>query len=100
MKVVVTDYTFPSLEIEEAIVRGEGIEVVGGQCRTAETLIPLVSDADAVITQFAPVKDAVIAAMSRARVIVRYGIGVDNVDLDAAPASTDSRVQRTRLLHR
>ena len=44
------------------------------------------SDADAVITQFAPVKDAVIAAMSRARVIVRYGIGVDNVDLDAARA--------------
>ena len=58
MKVVVTDYTFPSLEIEEAIVRGEGIEVVSGQCKTAETLIPLVSDADAVITQFAPVKDA------------------------------------------
>jgi D-3-phosphoglycerate dehydrogenase len=86
MKVVVTDYTFPSLEIEEAILRGEGFEVVGGQCKTAETLIPLVSDADAVITQFAPVKDAVIAAMSRARVIVRYGIGVDNVDLDAARA--------------
>jgi D-3-phosphoglycerate dehydrogenase / 2-oxoglutarate reductase len=45
-----------------------------------------VSDADAVITQFAPVKADVIAEMSRARVIVRYGIGVDNVDLDAARA--------------
>jgi D-3-phosphoglycerate dehydrogenase / 2-oxoglutarate reductase len=86
MQIVITDYTFPSLEIEEEILRPEGFEIIGGQCKTAETLIPLVSDADAVITQFAPVKDVVIAAMSRARVIVRYGIGVDNVDLEAARA--------------
>jgi D-3-phosphoglycerate dehydrogenase / 2-oxoglutarate reductase len=86
MKVVITDYTFPSLEIEEGILQSAGFEVVGGQCKTAETLIPLVSDADAVIAQFAPVTADVIAAMSRARVIVRYGIGVDNVDLDAARA--------------
>ena len=86
MKVVITDYTFPSLEIEEEILQSAGFEVVAGQCKTAETLIPLVSDADAVIAQFAPVKADVIAAMSRARVIVRYGIGVDNVDLDAARA--------------
>jgi D-3-phosphoglycerate dehydrogenase / 2-oxoglutarate reductase len=86
MKVVITDYTFPSLEIEEKILSPYGIELVGGQCKTTETLIPLVSDADAVITQFAPVKADVIAAMTRARVIVRYGIGVDNVDLDAARA--------------
>ena len=45
---------------------------------------PAVGDADAVITQFAPVDAQVIAAMKRARAIVRYGIGVDNVDLDAA----------------
>ena len=36
------------------------------------------------ITQFAPVNAAVIDAMQRAKVIVRYGIGVDNVDLEAA----------------
>jgi D-3-phosphoglycerate dehydrogenase / 2-oxoglutarate reductase len=84
MKVVITDYTFPSLNIEEEILRPHGFELVGAQCQTADTLIPLVSDADAVIAQFAPIKKDVIAAMTRARVIVRYGIGVDNVDLDAA----------------
>jgi D-3-phosphoglycerate dehydrogenase len=42
--------------------------------------------ADAVITQFAPVNADVAAAMPRARVIVRYGIGVDNVDLATARA--------------
>ena len=44
------------------------------------------ADADAVITQFAPVDAHVIAGMQRAKVIVRYGIGVDNVDLEAARA--------------
>lgn len=85
MKVAITDYSFPTLEIEEGILR-PAAEIVSGQCKTPETLIPLVADADAVITQFAPIKADVIAAMQRARVIVRYGIGVDNVDLDAARA--------------
>jgi D-3-phosphoglycerate dehydrogenase len=84
MKVAITDSTFPTLDIEEALLTPTGCKIVSGQCKTAETLIPLVADADAVITQFAPLTADVIAAMQKARVIVRYGIGVDNVDLDAA----------------
>jgi D-3-phosphoglycerate dehydrogenase len=37
-----------------------------------------------VITQFAPITPEVIDAMKKARVIVRYGVGVDNVNLEAA----------------
>ena len=84
--VAITDYTFPSLDIEETILRASGAELLSGQCKTPEALIPLVSRADAVITQFAPLTADVIAAMQKARVIVRYGIGVDNVDLAAARA--------------
>ncbi len=84
MKTVITDYSFPNLDVEEAILRPSGTALVPGQCKTTETLIPLVRDADAVITQFAPINRDVIAAMEKARVIVRYGIGVDNVDLEAA----------------
>lgn len=83
-RIVVTDYTFPSLEIEQELIDSHGFELIGGQCKTVETLIPLVAGADAVITQFAPINAQVIAAMDQARVIVRYGIGVDNVDLEAA----------------
>jgi len=86
LTVAVTDFSFPNLDIEQAILQSAGCELQSGQCKTAETLIPLVAQADAVITQFAPLKADVIAAMQRARVIVRYGIGVDNVDLDAARA--------------
>jgi len=86
MKVAVTDYTFESLDAEKAILEPLGHQVVGRHCKHAEELIDLVGDADGVLTQFAPVNAAVIGAMRRARVIVRYGIGVDNVDLDAARA--------------
>jgi D-3-phosphoglycerate dehydrogenase len=87
MKTVITDYTFPDLEIERGMLEPLGHELVASQARpTAPELIGLVSDADAVLTQFARVDAEAIAAMALARVIVRYGIGVDNVDLDAARA--------------
>ena len=87
MKIAITDYSFPSLDIEEGILRPLGHEIAAWkEKRTAAELPQLVADADAVITQFAPVNADVIASMRRAKVIVRYGIGVDNVDLDAAKA--------------
>ena len=83
-RVLITDYTFPDLQIEESVLQDPQIEVTGCQYKTVDDLKPMVANADAVITQFAPVDRDVIAAMQNARVIVRYGIGVDNVDLEAA----------------
>jgi D-3-phosphoglycerate dehydrogenase len=83
-KVVVTDYTFASLDIEAGVLGPLDCEIVGVQCKVPGQLLPRVSDADAVLTQFARIDAEVIAAMRKARVIVRYGIGVDNVDLEAA----------------
>lgn len=85
-RVVVTDYAFADLNTERQILEPAGCELVGGQCKTEADLMNLCQDADAVITQFARVNANVIGAMTRARVIVRYGIGVDNVDLEAARA--------------
>ena len=83
-KIIITDWTFSDLSIEELMAQADGTTLVGKQCKSAADLVALVADADAVITQFAKIDAAVIGAMQRARVIVRYGIGVDNVDLDAA----------------
>jgi D-3-phosphoglycerate dehydrogenase len=85
-KIVITDYAFPDLITEQQLLTAAGCEMVGRQCQTEADLISLCREADAVITQFARVNASVIAAMARARVIVRYGIGVDNVDLEAARA--------------
>lgn len=84
-QVVVTDYTFDALDIENSILQPLGCQLTAWkERRSPAELATLVSEADQVITQFAPVNAEVIAAMQRARVIVRYGIGVDNVDLVAA----------------
>ncbi|HEY0982464.1 MULTISPECIES: C-terminal binding protein [unclassified Schlesneria] len=87
MKIVITDYSFPNVDVEEQILRAQGHELVAcKEKRPASELASLVADADAVITQFAPVTAEVISNMQRAKAIVRYGIGVDNVDLQAAKA--------------
>lgn len=83
--VVVTDYTFPDdLAVEKAILEPLGCRIIGAQCRTEDEVAALVRAADFVLTQFAPVTAHAIQAMDKVRLITRYGIGVDNVDLDAA----------------
>jgi len=83
-KVAVTDCGFESLDVEKAILEPLGCEVVRGRCKTTDDVIALTADADCVIVQFAQVTAQAIAAMKKARVIVRYGIGVDSVDIAAA----------------
>lgn len=82
--VAITDYTFPNLDVEQAILRAAGVEVRSGNDKQIPALQSLVAESDAVITQFAPINAEVIGAMRRAKVIVRYGIGYDNVDVQAA----------------
>lgn len=84
MKVVLTDYEYKSVETERGIIEGAGHTLYTFQKKTEEELLSVVKDADAVITQYADINERVIAAMERCRVIVRYGIGFNNVDVDAA----------------
>lgn len=85
-RVVITDHGFPSLRHEESTFAAAGAELVVTQCKTPDEVSAAVRDADAILVQWAPVNAAVIAGLTRCRVIVRYGIGVDNVDLAAAKA--------------
>jgi D-3-phosphoglycerate dehydrogenase len=85
-RIAITDWTFPDLSVEEAIFKSHALELSARQCKTEADLLTLCAEADAVITQFARVNANVVSAMQKARAIVRYGIGVDNVDLEAARA--------------
>lgn len=82
--VAITDYTFPSLDVEQTILSAAGFDLRSGNDKHVPALQALVAQADAVITQFAPINAEVVGAMQQAKVIVRYGIGYDNVDLKAA----------------
>ncbi len=83
-KVVITDSTFPNIDPERRILEAAGCEVVLGKIGPEEELIRLTHDADGIITQFAKLTPAVLDRMKQVKVIVRNGIGYDNIDIQAA----------------
>ena len=84
MKVVITDFRFPDVEQERRAVESAGGTLVTGQAVNEEQVAELCRDADGVLNARAPVTRRAISAMRRCRIIVRYGIGVDTVDVAAA----------------
>ncbi len=85
-KIVITDFSLPLTEIETAEFEASGLpyELVQLNAKTAEELLPHMAEADALLVQWAPVNRTVIEALAKCRVISRYGIGVDMIDLEAA----------------
>jgi D-3-phosphoglycerate dehydrogenase len=82
--VAITDYVFSSLEPERAVLEPLGVELRPQQCGSEEEIIELAHDADGVLNCYAKMTARVIEKLSRCKIIARYGIGVDNVDLVAA----------------
>lgn len=81
---VVTDHIFADLQHERTAARALGTELEVFDVSTEDETIAALRDADIALVNFAPVTDAVLASMAPGSVIVRYGIGYDNIDLDAA----------------
>jgi D-3-phosphoglycerate dehydrogenase / 2-oxoglutarate reductase len=89
LKVVLTDYEYKSLDEEKAVFEQAGIEFVAVQCRTEEEVIEAAKDADGLLNQYAPISRRVIESLPHLKVVSRYGIGVDTVDI---PAATENGV--------
>jgi len=85
-KVVVTDQGYASYELERSELAAVGADLVLARCRTEADVGEVCKDADGVITRLAPVGPSAIEAMDKCRVISRYGVGVDNVNVEAATA--------------
>lgn len=85
-KVVITDFGAPDNDLEAAVLQDSGldIELVRLNAFTPEELIPVVKDADGLIVQWAKITRDIIQSLEKCKVISRYGIGVDMVDLAAA----------------
>lgn len=84
MKVVITDYQYDNVDTERRIVEDAGFELLDYQVKTPGALIPLVKDADAIITQYADIDRQVIESLEHCKMIIKYGIGVNNIDCRAA----------------
>jgi D-3-phosphoglycerate dehydrogenase len=84
MKVVVTDYDYPSLDLERKVLEEIDPEFVGAHCTTEEEVITATKNAHGILNQYAPITKRVIRLLDRCKVISRYGVGVDNIDVEAA----------------
>ena len=83
-KVLVTDYVWPSVEPERAVLAKIGAELVVAPDGEEDTLAALAKDVDGILTCFAQVTDKVVRAAENCVVIGRYGVGVDNIAVDTA----------------
>lgn len=83
-KVLLTDYAWADLSIERAILDEIDAELIVAPDGQVETLTRLASDVDAIMTNWLKVPEPVIAASDRLKIVSRLGIGLDNIDVEAA----------------
>ena len=85
MKVVVTDYIEPDLKWEEERLAELGVEFEYHQLKfqPVEKVIEATRDADVVIVNMVKVTRDLVAGWERCKLVIRHGVGYDNVDLEA-----------------
>jgi D-3-phosphoglycerate dehydrogenase len=84
MRIVITDSNFASDRPEREVLETAGLTLERYHCRTEQEMVEAGKGADALLVQFAPATRQVLEQWTSARLIVRYGIGYDNVDVQAA----------------
>jgi D-3-phosphoglycerate dehydrogenase len=84
VRVLITDFDYADVEIERRILEDAGLEVVAAQCRTEEDVVEAGRGASALLTQYATISARVMDGLPELRMIGRYGVGYDVVDVEAA----------------
>jgi D-3-phosphoglycerate dehydrogenase len=86
--VLVTDYAWADLAIETGILEGAGLSLIAGPAKpaSAAAIAALASEHQpaAIMTNWAPVSAAAIAASRQLRIVTRLGVGLDNIAVDEA----------------
>ena len=84
MKIMYTDTDHPNLDIERKVMNDAGYDFTVAQCKTEDDVIAGCADADILINQYAPITARVMDNLPKFRMVVRYGVGVDNIEVKAA----------------
>jgi D-3-phosphoglycerate dehydrogenase / 2-oxoglutarate reductase len=82
--VAVSDSVFPNLDPAREVLSRIGAELRLAQNPTPEAILQVASNADALLVTYAKITAEMIRQMKYCRIISRFGIGVDNVDIAAA----------------
>ncbi len=83
-KILITDYAWPSIEPERQVLAEIGAELIAAETGDEPELLTLAPMMDGILTCWKPVREPVIAAAEKCQIIGRCGIGLDNIDVEAA----------------
>lgn len=84
MNIYITDYEYATLEPEKKELEKVGAVMIPKQCKTEEDVIQECKDAVGLIDQYAPITRKVMESLPNLKVVGRYGVGVNTIDIDAA----------------
>jgi D-3-phosphoglycerate dehydrogenase len=82
--VAVTDSPFPNLDPATQVLAEINAELKLAKGTTPEDILAIAREADGLLVCYAKVTADMIAQLKRCKIIARFGIGVDSVDIDAA----------------
>src|SRR5438105_5187088 len=87
-KVLITDHTWPDVQVEQSLLAAAGLQLQLLEAPSADeaTLCSLATDVIAIMTCFAQVTPSVIDSARDLKVVARFGVGVDNIAVEAASA--------------
>jgi D-3-phosphoglycerate dehydrogenase / 2-oxoglutarate reductase len=93
-QVAVSDIVFPNLDRARAVLSTIGAELRLAEESKPEAILRVAKDADALLATYAKITADMIRQMTRCRIISRFGIGVDNVDI---PVATERGIVVTKV---
>jgi D-3-phosphoglycerate dehydrogenase / 2-oxoglutarate reductase len=80
-KVLITDYAWNSLDLEESILKQANASLVVAHTGDEDELVKLSANVNGIMTCWKPVTEKVIANSTRCLAVGRYGVGLDNIDV-------------------
>lgn len=84
-KIVIADCDHDNIDIELDVLKSRGLPPCDWRrCITEQEVIDGCGDAEVLIIQYAKISRKVMEKLSNLKQVVRYGVGVDTVDLKAA----------------
>lgn len=84
--ILFTDYNYKSVDLEEEIIKKNipNVRFIHAQCTTEDEVIEKSKNVDGIINQQAPLTSKVIKNLTNCKVIAKYGVGIDTIDVKTA----------------
>jgi D-3-phosphoglycerate dehydrogenase len=83
-KIIICDCDHKNVDTERAVFEAAGCDFKWLHCRTEEEVVEQCQGAVCLLNQYAPMNERVFRGIPTLKMIARYGVGVDNVNLEDA----------------